>query len=155
MRYSLPRFGGKGQNQRDATFWHHKSIDIVRLNCKLFLIRGPFRSKNKTWYSNKNPVFKCMAFFMKCADEAFYGVPRKGHRDAENWNRVWVWHGLLFWYMFGTIYCFSHSDTPSTHCDTCWKWSFNKHCVCPSVLPQSVYECRVITTTAWDKFMQF
>ena len=47
---SLPRFSGKGQNQRVATFWRHKSIEIDRLNnYKLVSICGPFRSKNKTW----------------------------------------------------------------------------------------------------------
>ena len=48
LRYRLPRFGGKGQNQRVATFWRHKSIEIDRLNYKLVSICGPFRSKNNT-----------------------------------------------------------------------------------------------------------
>ena len=60
-------------------------------------------------------------------------VPRIGDGDAENWNRVWVQYGLLFWQTVGTICCFFHSDLPSTHCMTCWKWSSYKHHVCPSV----------------------
>ena len=107
LRYRLPRFRGKGQNQRIATFWRHKSIEIDRLNNKLVSICGPFRSKNKTWYSDKNPVFKCMDFFMKCANVAFSVVPRIRAGDAENWNRVWVRYGLLFWHIFGTVCCFS------------------------------------------------
>ena len=49
MRYRLPSFRVEGQNQRVATFWRHKSIEIDRLNYKLVSICGPFRSKNKTW----------------------------------------------------------------------------------------------------------
>ena len=48
LRYRLPRFRGKGQNQRVATFWRHKSAEIDRLNYKLVSICGPLRSKNKT-----------------------------------------------------------------------------------------------------------
>ena len=49
LRYRLPRFRGKRQNQRVATFWRHKSIEFDRLNYKLVSICGPFKSKNKTW----------------------------------------------------------------------------------------------------------
>ena len=49
LRYRLPRFRGKRQNQRIATFWRHKAIEIDRLNYKLVSICGPFRSKNKSW----------------------------------------------------------------------------------------------------------
>ena len=45
----IASFSGKGQNQRVATFWRHKSIEIDRLNYKLVSICDPFRSKNKTW----------------------------------------------------------------------------------------------------------
>ena len=50
-----------------------------------------------------------MDFFMKCTDVAFSVVPRKGDGDAENWNRVWVRYGLLFWHSFGIVCCFFHS----------------------------------------------
>ena len=88
-----------------------------------------------------------MAFFLKCANGAFSVVPRKGDGDVENWNRVWVRYGLLFWYTFGTICCFFfHSDLPSAHCTTCWRWSFHKHRVCPSVHPSVWSECLL---SAW------
>ena len=35
-----------------------------------------------------------------------------------------------------------HSDLPSTHCTTCWKWSSYEHRVCPSVRP---FFCRQFT----------
>ena len=106
MRYRLPRFRINGQNQRVTTFWRHKSIEIVRLNYKLVSICGPFRSKNKTWLSDKIPVFKCMDFFMKCTNVVFSVVARIGAGDAEHWNRVWVRYGLLLWHTFGTVCCF-------------------------------------------------
>ena len=87
-----------------------------------------------------------MAFFMKCTNVAFSYVPRKGEGDAENWNRVWVRYGLLFWHTFGAVFCFFHSDLPSTHCTTCWKWSFYEHRVCPSVHPSVWSECSL---SAW------
>ena len=46
LRYRLPRFRGKRQNQRVATFRRHKSIEIDRLNYRLVSICGPFKSKN-------------------------------------------------------------------------------------------------------------
>ena len=105
LRYGLPRFRIKGQNQRVTTFWRHTSIEIVRLNYKHVSICGPFRSKNKIWYSDKHPVFQCMDFSMKCANVAFSVLPRIGAGDAEHWNRVWVRYGL-FWHTFGTVCCF-------------------------------------------------
>ena len=45
-------------------------------------------------------------FLRKCANVASPVVPRIGDGDAENWNRVWVRHGLLFWHTFGTVCCF-------------------------------------------------
>ena len=67
-------------------------------------------------------IFKCMDCFMKYENVAFSVVPRISAGDAENWSRVWVWYGFLFWHTFGTVCCFFHSDLPSTHCTTCWKW---------------------------------
>ena len=58
-------------------------------------------------------------------------------------KRVRVRHGLLFWHTFGTVCSFFHSDLPSTHCTICWKWSFYKHPVCPTVCP--FFRCRTTT----------
>ena len=46
-----------------------------------------------------------MDFFMKYADVLFSVVLRISAGDAENWNRVWVRYGLLFWHKFGTVCC--------------------------------------------------
>ena len=49
---------------------------------------------------------------MKCTNVAFYIVPRIFAGDAEMTadGRIeiefWVWYGLLFWHMFGTVCCF-------------------------------------------------
>ena len=83
LRYRLPRFRGKGQNQPVATFWRHKSIKIDRLNYKLVSISGPFRSKNKidnltkiqssnAWISSWNAQ---MLHFLLCR-ESVTGMPR-------------------------------------------------------------------------------
>ena len=100
------------------------------------------------------PFFKCMDFFTECENVAFSVLPTKGDGDVENWNRVWVRHGLLVWHTFGTVCCcflfllllffflflfvclfFFHSDLPLTRCTTYWKWSSYKHRVCPFVRP--------------------
>ena len=136
LLYRLPRFIGKGQNQHIATFWRHKSIEIDRLTYKLaslrrFVVHSEARTRldNLTRCSLQMHGFlhemrKCCIFH--CAENRW--------RDAENWNRVWVWYGLLFWHTFGNVCCF-YSDLPSTHCTTCWKWSSYKHSVCLSVRP--------------------
>ena len=80
----------------------------------------------------QNPGFRCMDFFMKCANVAFSVVLGKGDRDAENWNRIFQ-YGRLFWLRLA-LYTFQ-SDLPSTHDMTCWKWSSYKHRVCPSIHP--------------------
>ena len=52
----------------------------------LFVVHSEARTRldNLT----KNPVFKYMDFFMKCANVAFSVVPGIGYGDAENGNNV-------------------------------------------------------------------
>ena len=135
----------KGHNQRAATFWRRKSIEIDRLNCKL-LICGPFRTQESS--------LQMHGFFMKCANVAFSVVPRIGDGDAEDWNRVWFRYGLLFWHRFGTVcFFFFHSDLPSAHCTTCWKWAAYKHRVCPSVQIVVCSRVKGFLTTATSLFL--
>ena len=83
LRYRLSRFRGEGQNQRVATFWRHKSIEIDRLNYKLVSICGPFRSKKRldnltkiqswnAWISSWNAQ---MLHYPLCR-ESVLGMPR-------------------------------------------------------------------------------
>ena len=77
-------FLGKGQNQRVATFWRHKSIEIDRLNCKLFSIcavHSETRTRldnltkiqtSNTWISSWNAQ---MLHFPLC-QEKVTGMPR-------------------------------------------------------------------------------
>ena len=81
---------------------------------------------------------------------AFFVVPRKGDGDGKKWNRVWVQYGLLLRHMFGNVcYFFFHSDLPSTHCTTFWKWSFYKHHVCPSIRPSIWSEFPICMKKPW------
>ena len=83
---------------------------------------------------------------MKCANVAFSVVPRIGDRDVENWNRVWVQRGLLFWHTFGTYAVFYTSDYLQHIAQPVeGERPINLVFVHPSVLPQLAYECRVIT----------
>ena len=114
LRYRLPRLRGKGQNQHAATFWHHNSIKIDRLNYKLFPfgVHSEARTRlnnltkiqsSNAWISSWNVQ---MVHFPLCR-ESVLGMPRI---EIE----FWVWYGLLFWHKFGTVCCFLHLDLPST-----------------------------------------
>ena len=84
LRYRLPRFRGKGQNQRVATFWRHKSIEIDRFNYKLVSICGHSEARTRldnlikiqssnAWISSWNT--RQMLHFPSCR-ESMMGMPR-------------------------------------------------------------------------------
>ena len=117
LRYRLPQLRGKGQNQRVATFWRHKSIEIYRLNYKLVLICGPFRSKNKTWQSDKksslqiheflHEMRKCCIF--RCAENRWWGCRELKQSLSSIWSSVlaYIWHRMLFFslgFTFDTLH---------------------------------------------------
>ena len=83
-------------------------------------------------------------FFMKCPNVAFSVVPRKSEGDAENWNRVWVWYGLLFWHMFGTVCRFFSTWIYLQHIARPVERNCHVNTVCPYVCP-SVPLIRVFT----------
>ena len=120
LHYRLPRFRGKGQNQCVATFWRHQSIEVDRLHYKLFSICGPFRSKNSTWLSNKNPVFKWSGFLhemrkcciFRCAEKRWRGCRELRQSLSSIWSSVlaYVRHHMLFF--FSTRIYLQHSARP-------------------------------------------
>ena len=104
LHYKLPSFRGKGQNQHVATFWCHKSIEINRLNCKLFSICGPCRTRldnvtkiqsSNAWISSRNAQ---MLRFLLCREKVT-GMPRI---EIKSLNSIWssvlayVWLWILF-----------------------------------------------------------
>ena len=81
LRYRLPRFIGKRQNQRVATFWHHKLIEIDRLNLFRFVVHSEARTRldnltkiqsSNAWISSWNAQ---MVHFPLCR-ESVLGMPR-------------------------------------------------------------------------------
>ena len=103
--YRLPRFRNKVQNQRVATFWRHKSIEIDRLNYKLVSIMWSIQKQEQDliWQKFSVQMHGCLHGMRKCCI----------FRCAENrcWGcreLKWVWlrFGLLFWHTFGTVCCF-------------------------------------------------
>ena len=111
------------------------SLLVLRAGCGIWLYQFLIIAYLFTLiiWQKSSPMHGLLHEMHKCC---FSVVPRIGAGDAENWNRVWVWYGLLFWHTFGTVCCFIFlSDLPSTHCTTCWKRSSYKHRVCPSVRP--------------------
>ena len=77
--YRLSRFRDKGQNQRVATSWRYKSIEIDRLNLKLVSIWGPFRSKSETRYQSSNAwisSWNAQMFHFPLCPESVLGMPR-------------------------------------------------------------------------------
>ena len=104
LRYRLLCFRGKGQNQRAATFWRHKSIEIDRLNYKLVSICGPFRGKNKTiiWQESSLQMHgflhekrKCCIF--RCAENRWWGCRELKQSLSSIWPSflAYVWHHVL------------------------------------------------------------
>ena len=139
LRYRLPRLRGKRHNQRVATFWRHKSIEIDRLNYKLVSICSPIRSKNKTyiiWQKSSlqmhgflHEMRKCCIF--RCAENQCWGCRELKQSLSSIWSPVlaYVWHCMLWFFFCCCCCCFFffccccfvfNSDLPSTHCTTCW-----------------------------------
>ena len=81
------------------------------------------------WISSWNAQ---MLHFPLCR-ESVLGMPRT---EIEfEFDMVFCFGIRLALYAVLLLLFFFHSDSSSTHCTTCWKWSSYKHRVCPSVLP--------------------
>ena len=105
LRYGLPRFRIKGQNQRVTTIWRLKSIEIVRLNYKHVSICGPSKARtrldNLTKIQSSNawisPWNAQMLHFPLCR-ESVLGMPSTEIVLSSIWSSVlaYVWHRMLF-----------------------------------------------------------
>ena len=141
LRYILPRFSGKGQNQRVATFRRHKLIEIDRLNYETWSIQKQeqdliiWQKSNLQMHGFLHEMRKCCIFL--CAENQCWGYRDLKKSLSSIWSSVlaYVWYRMLFFFFF-FLFCFlvffPLGFTFNTLHDLL-KVIVYKHRVCPSV----------------------
>ena len=153
MRYRLPRFRCKRQNQHVATFWRHKSIEIDRLNNKLDLWSIQKQEQDLIiWQKSWNAQ---MLHFLLCR-ESVLGMPRI---EIEfEFDMVFCFgihlalYAVCFFVGFFTWIYLQHIARPVEN-DRPINIMFVRLPVRTSV--DSLWMYGHNSTTAWDIFMQF
>ena len=117
LRNRLPCFEGKVQNQCVATFWRHKSIEIDRLNCKLFFNLWSIQEQEPDliiWHKSSLQMHGFLhemreSFIFRCAENRWHGCRELKYSLSSIWSSVlaYVWHRMLFFplgFTFNTLH---------------------------------------------------